>query len=222
MFEHFVKEVCCTETRCFGANERAAETQTFASENAVFVCADDFLVLTEKISDFSSADTHITGRNVHIGSDIAIKFGHERLAEAHDFGIALAGRVEVRAAFCAAHGQRSERVFESLLEAQKLHGVEINVFLKTKSAFERPDCVVELHAISAIYVIYTVVIHPWNAEDDLSFGFDYAFENDVFAHNALVLLDCGSQRRENFFDRLHKLRLIRVLQFGLFDDFTDV
>lgn len=81
MFEHFVEEVCCAEARCLGTNERTAVAETFSREDAVLVCADDFLILTEQIADFASADTHISCRNVHIGTDVTIKLGHERLAK---------------------------------------------------------------------------------------------------------------------------------------------
>ena len=153
---------------------------------------------------------------------MAIKLVHKGLAEAHDFGIALAGGIEVRAALCAAHGKRGEGVFESLLETEKLHCVEVDVFLESQTAFVRSDCVVELDAEAAVYVIIAVVVHPGNAEHDLSVRFDKALQNDVFAHQLLVLFDCGSQRGEDFFDGLHKLRLIGVFQFGLFNDFTDI
>ena len=222
MFEHFFKEVGCAETRCFGTNERTAVTEAFSGENAVFVSADDFLILTEQIADFATADAHIACGNVHIRPDMTIKFVHKGLAETHDFGIALAGGIEVRAALCAAHRKGGEGVFESLLETEELHCVEVDVLLESQTALVRPDSIVELNAETAVDVIISVVIHPRNAEHNLSVRFDEAFEDDVFAHQLLVLLDSRSQRRENFFDGLHKLRLIWVFQFSLLYDFTDV
>ena len=51
---------------------------------------------------------------------MTVQFGHKGLAEAHDFGIRLALRVEVGAALAATDGQAGEGVFEDLLEAQEL------------------------------------------------------------------------------------------------------
>lgn len=97
-----------------------------------------------------------------------------------------------------------------MLETEKLHCVEVDVFLESQTALVRSDCVVELDAEAAVYVIIAVVVHPGNAEHDLSVRLDKALQNDVFAHQLLVLFDCGSQRGEDFFDGLHKLRLIGV------------
>lgn len=109
-----------------------------------------------------------------------------------------------------------------MFKAEELHCVEVDVFLEAQTALVRSDCVVELHAETAIDVIYAVVVHPRHAEHNLSVGFYDAFEDNVFSHRFFVLLDCGSERRKNLFHRLHKLGLSRVFQFGLFNDFTDI
>ena len=222
VFEHFVKEVRCAVSCCFGANEGAAVAQTFAGENAVFVRTDDFLVLTEEITDFSSTNAHVACWNVHVGADVAIKLVHKRLAETHNFSVALAGGIKVCAALCTAHRKGSEGVFESLLKAEELHCVEVDVFLEAQTAFVRSDCVVELNAETAIDVIYAVVVHPRHAEHNLSVGLYKTLENNVFSHSFFVLFDSGCERRKNLFNRLHKLGLSRVFQFGLFNDFTDI
>lgn len=150
--------------------------------------------MTEKVAYFTTAHAHIACRHVDVVTDIAVQFVHKRLAKTHDFAVAFACGIEVRAAFCSAHGQRSERVFERLLEAQKFHCVEIDVFLKTKTALERTDCVVELHAVAPVDVVHSVVVHPRNAENDLPLGFDHAFENDVLSKLFFVLRNGGSER----------------------------
>ena len=52
-------------------------------------------------------------------------FGNVCLAEAHNFGIALATGREVAAAFGTAHGECGEGVFESLLEGEEFEDRKI-------------------------------------------------------------------------------------------------
>ena len=191
MFEHFVKEVGCAKAGCFGADKASAVGEAFACQDAVFIVADDLLVLTEEIADFTSANAHIPCGDVHVRTDMTIEFIHKALAETHDFIVALAGGVEVTAAFAAAHRKGSEAVFEGLFKCKELHCVKVDVLLEAEATLVRADCVVELNAIAGVDVVVAVVIHPRNAEDDLTVGFNKTFQNYVFAQFLFVLFNCG-------------------------------
>src|SRR5208337_559772 len=97
----------------FGTNERAAPGQALAGEDAGEFIAQP-LVLAEEEADLASAHADVAGGNVGVGTDVAAEFGHEALAEAHDFVVTLALGIEVRTALAAAHGKRGERVLEYL------------------------------------------------------------------------------------------------------------
>ena len=101
--EHFKQEVDIAVAGGFRANERPAECRAFAGERAgVFAC--QFLVHAVEIAHFASAHAYVAGRYIRVGSDIAPKFGHESLAEAHHLGVRLAAGREIRTPFCSSHG----------------------------------------------------------------------------------------------------------------------
>lgn len=219
MFQHFLEEIGRAEARRFGADERAAEGKALARQHAVFVCAADFLIRAEEIAYLSAAHTHIAGGHVHVGTDVAVKFGHERVAEAHNFGVGLACGVEIAAALAAAHRKTREGIFESLLESEKFHHGEVDVGLETEPALVRSYRVIELHAEAAVHVPDAFVVLPRHTEDDLPVGFDHSFEDAVAAEELLVLLDGGSERAEHLAHRLHKFGFARILALCHFDDF---
>ena len=103
-----------------GTGQRAAEGQALAGEHTALEAVGQTLVLAEHIADLAAADANITGGAVHELADVAVQLGHEALAEAHDFHVALAVGVEVGAALAAAHGQGGQAVLEGLLEAEEL------------------------------------------------------------------------------------------------------
>lgn len=82
-------------------------------------------------ADFATADADIARRYVGIRAKVAIEFGHQRLAETHHFAIALAFRIEIAAAFPAAHRQSGQGVFEGLLEAKEFENRQVNRRVKT-------------------------------------------------------------------------------------------
>ena len=67
------------------------------------------LILAEHIADLTRADADVARGHVGIRADMLGQLGHKGLAETHNFHIALALGVEVRAAFAAAHRQAGER-----------------------------------------------------------------------------------------------------------------
>ena len=104
VLEYLSEEIGCAEAGGLGTDERSAVGQTFARQHAVFVDARQFLVCAEEIADFSAAHAHVARGNIYAGADVAVKFVHETVAEAHDFVVGFARGIEVAAALAAAHG----------------------------------------------------------------------------------------------------------------------
>ena len=222
MFQHLVEEIGRAEARGFGTDERAAEGETFAREDAVLVRTADLLIRAEEIADLSRAHAHVACGDVHVGTDVTVKLGHETIAETHDFGIGLACGVEVAAALAAAHGQPGKGIFESLLESEELHHRKSDVGLEAESAFVRPDCVVELHAEAAVDVIDALVVRPRDAEDDLPVRLHHPLQDAVVAQDFLVRRHGGSERTQHLAHGLHEFRFAGILAFGHFDDFGNI
>src|SRR5882762_7272476 len=99
----------------FGTNQRTAPTQAFAGQHAGEFVGEP-LVLAEQEADLASAHADVAGGHVGVGTNVAIEFGHEALAETHDFVVALALGIEIRTTLAAAHGQRGQRILEDLFE----------------------------------------------------------------------------------------------------------
>lgn len=123
--------------------------------------------------------------------------------------------VEIGTAFGAAHGQGGQCIFENLFKPQKFDDAQIHGRMKTDTAFEGADGVVELHAESAIDVNVSFVVHPGNPENDRSFRLDNPFVKVGFDELGM-LFDGWFQRLHNFFNSLVKFRLIGIslLDFG--------
>ena len=103
-FQHLVNEVEGTETGCFGTEARAAEFHTFTCERTG-VFASQFLIHTIHITDFTSSYADVTGRHIHVRSEMTPQLQHKCLAETHDFSITLSAWREIGTAFTATHGQ---------------------------------------------------------------------------------------------------------------------
>ena len=84
--------------------------------------------------------------------------------KAHDLATRLALRIEVRAAFAAAHGQTGEAVLEGLLEGQELEDALGHARVEAEASLVRADRIVVLHAPSALHADVPVVVLPADAE----------------------------------------------------------
>jgi hypothetical protein len=94
----------------------------------------ELLVLAKHECDFTSTSTDVTSRNIRVRTDMALELGHESNAEAADFIVTLALRVEVGAALATTHGKARERILERLLEAKELQDRKVNGGVKAKAA----------------------------------------------------------------------------------------
>ena len=81
---------------------RAAPVHALAGQHARLVAVGDALVLTEQVADLARPDADVAGRYVGVLTEVPVELRHERLAEAHDFGVRAVLGVEVAAALAAA------------------------------------------------------------------------------------------------------------------------
>ncbi|MPN25897.1 hypothetical protein SDC9_173318 [bioreactor metagenome] len=152
---------------------------------------------------------------------MALEFRHERLAETHNFSIALAVRIKVRAALAAAHGQGGEAVFESLLKAKELHNGQIHVRSKAQAALVGADCTVELDAIATIHLNLASIVHPGDPEFNRTLRLGKPLKQTrllVFG----MLADDGLKALENLFHGLQELGLIGIAFLDFLQDCFDV
>ena len=226
--EHVLREVDVAVAGRLGTDQRTAEGEGLARENArEFVR--EALVLAEEISDFAAADVHVAGGDVGIGADVAEELGHEALAEAHHLGVAaaLAGgvgallRVEVRAALAAAHRERRERVLEDLLEGEELEDGEVDRRVEAQASLVGTDRAVLLDAVAAVDADLARVVHPRNAEYNNALRLDDALENRVLFILRIRLED-RVKREEHFLGGLDELGFVRVLRLEILQDAVNV
>src|ERR1019366_4939166 len=139
--QHFVGEVHAAIAGGLGTNQRTAPSQAFAGKDAgEFI--PQALILAKHEADFASAHAVV----------------------------ALALGVEIRTAFAAAHGQRSERILEDLFERQEFQNAEVHRGMEAQSTFVGADGAVHLDAEAAIDLHFALVVEPGHAEHQDSFG----------------------------------------------------
>src|SRR5690606_492774 len=99
--------------------------------------------------------------------EMAVEFGHEGLAKAHDLAIRAAAGVEVGAALAAADRHAREGVLEDLLESEELDDAEVHRRMEAEAALVGSQSRVELHAEAAVDLNLAGVVDPRDPEDDL-------------------------------------------------------
>ena len=216
MLKNFIQIVNCAVSGSFRTDQRTAEAEVFACQNAVLEHALQTAILAIQETDLASADTHITCRNIDVRSDVAIQSCHKGLAETHDLSITLACRIKVGTALAAADRKACQGILEDLLKAEELDDSRIDVRLETKAAFVRSDRSVELAAVADVGVDIAVVIFPDYAESEHTLRLHHTAEKiDFFVFR--MLINNRSERRKNFFDCLNEFRLVAVLLFDISD-----
>ena len=130
----------------------------------------ELLIHTEHIAYLASAYTDVTCRNILIGTDMTIELGHESLAEAHYFALALAAGREVGTTLCTTHWQCGKRILECLLECKELEDSEVDRLVETDTALVRTDNVVVLDAITHVCLHLTLVVNPCYSEFNHTIG----------------------------------------------------
>src|SRR5690606_13568991 len=151
MLEHFLREIHAAVAGGFRTDQAAAVAQALAGQHRGELVG-QALVLAEEVTDLATAHADITGRHVEIRADVTVQLVHERLAKAHHFALALALRIEVRAALAAAHGQRSQGVLEDLLEGEELEYAKVHRRVEAQAALVRANGAAHLDAVATVDV----------------------------------------------------------------------
>ena len=120
--------------------------------------------------------------------------------------------VKVRTALAAAHGQGGQAVLEGLLEAQELQDALIDRGMEAQAALVGADGAVELHAVAAVHLHLTGIVHPRHTEGDDALRLHQALDQTsllvlgVLFHNGLDAL-------QHLAHSLQKLGLVGVALF---------
>ena len=108
---------------------------------------------------------------------MAIELSHKALAETHNFSVGFALRIKVAAALAAAHRESGQTVFQDLLKPEEFDDGKVDGRMQSQAALVRTDGVVELDAVAGVHADLAAVVHPRNAEDDLTVGLGDALED---------------------------------------------
>ena len=214
---HLIDEVESTITGGFRTDVGASPLHAFARQYA-FPVAGQLLVHAEEVADFTSADADVARRNVDVRADMTIEFAHERLAEAHDLGTAAAAWRKIAASLAATHGQRGQRILESLLETEELHNAQVDRRVETQTALVRADGAVELHAIAYIDMNFALVVGPRHTEHDDTLRFDDTFDDLCFLKFRMLVVHILDGMK-HFFYCLKEFRLSWMLLSQVLHDF---
>ena len=157
MFQDVFEVIDSAEAGSLRADKGTAVALALTGKHAVFESALKSAVLAIEVTDFPCANAHIAGRNVDIGSNVAVKRLHKALAEAHDFSVRFPGGIEVRAALTAADGESGKGILEDLLEAQEFDDRGVYRGMEPQAALVGADGPVELAAVADVGVPGAVV-----------------------------------------------------------------
>ena len=205
-------EVAQAVAGSLGTGQRTAEGQALAGEHTALEAVGQTLVLAEHIADLAAADANITGGAVHELADVTVQLGHEALAEAHDFHVALAVGVEVRAALAAAHGQGGQAVLEGLLEAEELQDALVDRRMEAQTALVGADGAVELDAVAAVHLDLALVIDPGYTEGDDALRLDQTLDEAGLLVLGMLLHD-GLDALQDLADSLQEFGLVSIALF---------
>jgi len=180
----------------------------------------DFFVIAVHKADFTTADSDVSCGYVHVGADVTVQFAHKCLTETHDFSVGFSFGVEIGTAFGATHGQGGQCIFENLFKPQKFDDAQIHGRMKTDTAFEGADGVVELHAEPAVDMDVALIVFPGDAENDRPLRLHDSLV-DVGLHKFRMPFGRGFQRLQDLFHGLVEFGLMGIDLFYLCNDIFD-
>ena len=175
--QNVLREVKSTETSSFRTEDRTSPSCTLTGQYSSIVFASKFFVHSVHITDFTTANTNVTSRDISIRTYILPQFIHESLTETHDFSIWFSNRIEVRTTFTTTHRKSSQCVFESLLETEEFQHRKVNCLVETKSTFVRSNSTVELYAVTQVSLNFTLIVYPCHAESKDTIRFYHTFND---------------------------------------------
>lgn len=219
ILEHFLGEVDAAEAGRLRADQAAAIAQALAGQHRGELVG-QALVLAEQVADLTRADADVAGRHVQVGADVAVQLAHERLAETHHLGVALALRIEVGAALAAAHGQSGQGVLEDLLEGEELQHPEVDRGMEAQAALVGADGAAHLHPVATVDPYPALVVDPGYAEQDRPLGFDDAFDDAGF-QVVRVGLEERPEGTQHLFHRLVEFGLIGIAPLQALEESVD-
>ncbi len=176
-FQRLIDEERGAIAGCLGPNQGAAELEPLAGQDTRLPAVGDPFVLAEHIANLAATHSDIARRNVGVLTDVAIEFGHEALAETHDFIIGLAFGIKIGPSLAAADRHAGQGVLEDLLEAEELDDTEVDRGVEAQAALVGTKCAVEFNAETAVDVNLPLVVLPGYPEDDLPFRFADALDD---------------------------------------------
>ena len=215
--EHLLGEIHRPVAGGLRPDQRSAPARPLAGERPGELVGKAF-VLAEEEADLASADPDVPRRNVRVGADVALQLRHERLAKAHDLQVALAFRIEIRAALAAAQRQGGKGVLEHLLESEELENRSVDRRMKTEPSLVGPDRAAHLDPETAVHLDLAGVVHPGDPEHHQPLGLHHPVEDAGGAVLGMAFDDDGDGF-DDFADRLVELGLGRVprrhlIQYG--------
>src|SRR5690625_2687956 len=103
--EHLLDEVHEPVAGSLGPHLGPSPGEALAGENAGFIAVRDALVLPEQVADLPFAHAGVAGGDIGVLADVAVKLGHERLAEPHYLTVGATLGIEVAASLAPTDGQ---------------------------------------------------------------------------------------------------------------------
>ena len=159
-----LNEIDSTKTGCLRTKNRTAPCHTLSGKHSCIVLLGKLLIHSVHETDFTSAYTDITRRDILIRTYHFPELKHECLTETHDLGIRLSSRIEIRTAFSATHRKGCEGILESLLETEELQDGKVYRRMEAEASLIRSDSRVELHAVACIGLDLAIVVYPCHLE----------------------------------------------------------
>jgi hypothetical protein len=218
--QHVLQEVDRAIAGRLRADQRAAIFQALAGQHARELVG-DALILAEHVADSRGLRRRCRRPARRCPRRCAIKLGHEALAEAHHFGVALALRVEVGAALAAAHRKAGQRVLEGLLEGQELQHRLGHGRVEADAALVRADRIVVLDAPAALHADIVVVVLPDDAERHHSIRLGDAAQDLIFVIERLILDELEDILR-HLLHRLCEFRLAWIAALHAFHEAIEI
>ena len=213
-----VEHVYNTITGSLCTDQGTAKGETFTCEHTLIESADS-LVLSEEISDLTSANTDITSRYICVCTDIFTKLCHKALAECHNLSVRFTFRIEVGATFSAADRKTCKRVFEDLLKTKEFQDTLIYRRMESQAALVWSDRTVELDTVSLVNLYSSVVIDPRYFEGDDSLWLYKTLKNGKFTILFLIFVNYDFKGVKNFLNCLMEFWLARILCYNSFINF---
>ena len=208
-------EIHRSETGRLRTEDRSSPSQALACKDTCIVLLSQLLVHSVHETDFASADSDISCRNILVRTDNLPELKHEGLAETHDLGVRLSSRIEVRTTLSTTHREGCEGILECLFETEEFQDRKVHRRVEADTSLVRTDGRVELHTVSRVCLNFTVIVDPSHFECEDALRFNDTLDDLCIFELRMLVIDFLN-RLQYFVHRLKIFLLIRVLglEFG--------